>query len=229
MKRVAIPARVFPVATLFGVAFVIGACSGVSDPGAIGNPGMSPADAAIDQTSTVGDDASTLAETSAPVDARSAVDASGDVAVAEAGGGVVDAAPEGGATFPCGATDRCTVDADTCCVQPAAGGPVTQMCVPLPMNPNMAPCPAGSSAALHCVSTADCANGVCCLNGAATPVSTCRTSAQCLAGQQQLCNTADANSTCPVDAPTCRVAGGGGGNGGGGGATRLPAGVGVCQ
>jgi hypothetical protein len=238
MKRVAIPARGFPVGLLCGLAIVTGACSGVSDPGALGNPGMAPADAGIDQTATVGGDASTVAETSTPVDTGAATDApeaavadaAPDVAVVDAGGGVVDA----GATFACGATDTCRYGTETCCVQTAAGQ-VTQMCATGIMA---ASCPGGSSAALRCVATPDCPTGdVCCLNTNAAsglPTAQCRVGQQCPATLAQLCSGPDpatANPTCPM--PTamnpnvtgvCRAPGLGGG-----GVPRLPAGVGVCQ
>lgn len=242
MKRVAILTR----GLAFGLAFGAGACSGVSDPGTIGNPGMSsPGDAStVDQASPVGDDASVSAEASPTVDASPAA----DVAVGVPEAAVVDATPDvgvdtidagrdagapgpdaGGGTFECGANATCLLGAETCCVQ-AANGQVTQACA---TGIGAAACQAqpGTVTALRCVATGDCATGsLCCLTpqnmagGAAT--SQCRILAQCPAAQQQLCDPGVPVGLqgCPPMANACRapVAMGGGG-------TRLPATVGVCQ
>ena len=241
MKRIAFP-------TLLSVAVSsLLACSGVSDPGVTGNPGMTQVDSgSVADTGSpgnmVGDEKSSTtidtgtgttppAGTDAGLDATtSGPDAAPDTGqvgppdtgtAPDTGVVVVDAGGDAGATFSCGAATMCVTGTETCCVQPAAGGGggVTAACQ------TGTTCPAGDTA-LHCTATSDCATGMeCCVIGgggmAAASASMCRAACPGV----QLCDPMAADPGCPMQTPNCmRPAAG---NAGGG--ARVPANVGTCQ
>lgn len=240
MKRIA-----FPTLVSLAVSSLL-ACSGVSDPGANGNPGMTMDSGSTPDTSTpvvTGDETSTPPPTTdtgtPPVGVDAGVDATmpgpdaapdtGTVGPVDTGtppppdAGMVDAGGDAGATFSCGAATTCAVGTETCCVQAAGGGGagVTTTCQ------TGTTCPGAGATALHCTATADCTTGMdCCIvggggMGAAAATSMCR--ANCAAAQ--LCDPTAADPGCPPQAPTCMRPGA---NGAGAG-VRLPATVGTCQ
>ncbi len=232
MKRVAFLALVSTFGSL--------ACSGVSDPGAIGSPSMSTPDANTpDQTTSVAPDSSSASEAgtapeagSPPPDASTGVGMDATTAAADATPDAVtddvtrvdeggrDAGAEAGATFTCSATADCVSGAETCCVQ-VLNGNVTGTCVP-------GACPNGATS-LHCSATADCPTGSeCCLTPAggmgAAAVSVCR-AAPCANAQDQLCDPTAADPGCEQGMPVCQRTGAAAG----GVAVRLPNTTGVCN